>query len=108
MNNALITFVQGDNYVESIDSEIFLTSISKFKSFKKIVLTKDISDKNLNYLSKYFDEVVPATNPILNGARDRFMSYYLWINENINKYDYMMHVDFRDVIIQKNPFDFMI
>lgn len=108
MNNALITFVQGDNYVESIDSEIFLTSLSKFKSFKKVVLTKDISDKNLDYLSKYFDEVVPVTNPIMNGARDRFMSYYLWLNNNLDKYDYVMHVDFRDVIIQKNPFEFML
>jgi len=108
MRNAIITYAEVNNFVEKLDSEIFLNNLSKHKTFTKIVFTKSLSQKNLEMLDKYFDEVIVCNNPIYNSARDRFMSYYLWMIENYDNYDYLMHLDFRDIIIQKDPFDFML
>jgi hypothetical protein len=36
------------------------------------------------------------------------MSYYLWMIENYKNFDKIMHLDFRDIVIQKDPFEFMI
>lgn len=108
MRNAIITYAEGNNFVEKLDSEIFVNNISKHKTFTKIVFTKSLSQKNLDMLDKYFDEVIVCNNPIYNSARDRFMSYYLWMIENYDNYDYVMHLDFRDIIVQKDPFDFML
>jgi hypothetical protein len=107
MKNALLTFVQGKDFAESVDADIFLTTLSKFKTFDKICFVKDLTQQQIETFKKYFTVVVEVKNPILNGARDRFMSYYQWLVENFDNYEYVMHVDFRDVIIQKDPFDFM-
>ena len=108
MRNAIITYAEGNDFVEKLDSEIFLQNIKKHKTFHKIVFTRLLSQKNLEMLDKYFDEVIVCQNPIYNSARDRFMSYYLWMIENLDNYDYVMHLDFRDIIVQKDPVDFMI
>ena len=108
MRNAIITYAEGNDFVEKLDSEIFLQNIKKHKTFHKIVFTRLLSQKNLEMLDKYFDEVIVCQNPIYNSARDRFMSYYLWMIENFDNYDYIMHLDFRDIIVQKDPFDFMV
>jgi len=107
MRNAIITYAQGNDFVETLDSEIFLKNLNKHKTFKKFCFTKDLNQKNLNLLNKYFDDVFVCENPIYNSARDRFMSYYLWMIENYNNFDKIMHLDFRDIVIQKDPFEFM-
>jgi hypothetical protein len=35
--NALLSFIQGENVADKPDMDIFLSSISKFKSFEKIL-----------------------------------------------------------------------
>ena len=107
MKNAIITYAEGNDFVQTLDSEIFLNSLVKYKSFDKILFTKGLNDSNLKMLGNYFDKVIVCQNKIENSARDRFMAYYLWLVNNINNYEYIMHLDFRDVIVQKNPFIFM-
>ena len=105
MRNVIITYAEGNDFVEKLDSEIFLQNIKKHKTFHKIVFTRLLSQKNLEMLDKYFDEVIVCQNPIYNSARDRFMSYYLWMIENrcylmdifIKKFDRL----YKD---QPNPF----
>ena len=81
--------------------------MKKHKNFDKIVFTRGLTDKNLNMLTRYFDEVIVCSNAIHNNARDRFMAYYNWMVERLDKYEYVMHLDFRDIVIQKDPFEFM-
>lgn len=107
MRNAIFTYAEGNDFVQSLDSEIFLHNLKKQKSFKKFVFTRGLSDKNLDMLQRYFDDVIVCENPIYNNARDRFMAYYLWMMENYQNYDYIMHLDFRDIVIQQDPFLFM-
>ena len=37
MNNLLLNFLQGGRILESLDAEIYLSSLSKLKTFKKLV-----------------------------------------------------------------------
>ena len=107
MRNAIITYAEGNDFVQTLDSEIFLHNLKKHKNFEKIVFTKGLSQANLSMLSRYFDKVIVCTNNIFVSARDRFMAYYNWMLENYENYDYVMHLDFRDIVIQKDPFEFM-
>ena len=107
MRNAIITYAEGNDFVQTLDSEIFLHNLKKHKNFDKIVFTRGLTEKNLNMLSRYFDEVIVCSNAIHNNARDRFMAYYNWMVERLDKYEYVMHLDFRDIVIQKDPFEFM-
>lgn len=107
MRNAIITYAEGNDFVQTLDSEIFLHNLKKHKNFDKIVFTRGLTDENLHMLSVYFDKVIVCSNPIHNNARDRFMAYYNWMVEHFDKYEYVMHLDFRDIVIQKDPFEFM-
>ena len=82
MRNAIITYAEGNDFVQTLDSEVFLHSLKKHKNFKKLVFTRGLTDQNLQMLSRFFDEVIVCQNPINNNARDRFMSYYQWMVQN--------------------------
>lgn len=106
MNNLLLNFLQGDRILESLDCEIYLTSLSKFKDFKKIVFTYDVDPKNIELLKRYYDIIVTADYGIVP-VNFCYLNYYNWLCKNGQDYDYVMHCDMRDVVIQKNPFEFM-
>lgn len=105
MKDILVTYVQGEKFISNFDCEVFLNSLKKHKSFDKLCIVKDISHESKKNLEKYFDFVIDPTHPVVVPNNDRFMSYYEWL---VGKdYEYVFHVDFRDVIIQKNPFEYM-
>lgn len=106
MKDVLLTFVQGNNFLENVDCEVFLESIKKFKNFHKVCFVKNISSQNITWLKKYFDFVIEPSHPINIPNCDRFICYYEWLIENPN-YENILHLDFRDMIIQRNPFDYM-
>lgn len=106
MKDVLLTFVQNDNFLDNLDCEVFLHSIGKFKEFDKVCFVKNISEDKVKWLEKFFDFVVKPSHPINVPNCDRFICYYEWLCENPN-YEYVFHLDFRDMILQKNPFDFM-
>ena len=58
MNNLLLNFLFGDRILDSIDAEIYLSSINKFKSFKKLICVNNVSEANIERLKKYYDYVV--------------------------------------------------
>ena len=58
MKDVLLTFVQGDNFLDNLDCEVFLNSIKQFKTFDKVCFVKKISQEKIEWLSKYFDFVM--------------------------------------------------
>lgn len=107
MKDLLVTYVQGEKFFNNFDCEIFMNSLSKFKTFEKLCIVKDISDNSVNILKKYFDHVIFPDHSINFPNSDRFIAYYEWLVKHPNKYEYVFHVDFRDMIIQKDPFEYM-
>ena len=106
MNDVLLTFVQGDNFLDNLDCEVFLHSLKQFKTFHKVCFVKEISESRIEWLKKFFDFVIEPTHPINVPNCDRFICYYEWLSKNPT-YEYVFHLDFRDMILQKNPFDYM-
>jgi hypothetical protein len=60
MNNLLLNFLQGNRILESIDTDIYLLSLAKLKTFKKLICVHDVSAENIEKLKKYYDFVVPV------------------------------------------------
>lgn len=106
MRNLLLTFFQGNENLFTIGSEILFKSLPKYKNFKKAIVVSNISKENKKELEKYFDYVYEPEHPILNYCRDRFIAYYEFLNKMENDFDYVLHVDPADVIIQNDPFLF--
>jgi hypothetical protein len=103
--NALLSFIQGENVADNPDMDIFLSSISKFKSFEKILFANYIKDRQIEHLKKYYDKIVIVPDkeyPVVG-----YKVYYDWLCENGMHYEYVLHTDMRDVILQKDPFEFM-
>lgn len=106
MNNLLLNFLQGDRILDSIDTDIYLQSMAKLKTFKKLVCVHNVSKENIEKLKKYYDFIVPVEESLFP-FNFCYLSYYNWLCENGSEFDYVMHCDMRDVILQKDPFEFM-
>jgi hypothetical protein len=97
-----VNYSVGDKCIDSLEGDIFLDSLSKFKSFEKAVFVSDVSPRNINKLKKYFDIIIPNNENLFTS----YLVLYKWLSEHVNEYKYVMHSDLRDVIIQKDPFEF--
>jgi len=105
MKNVIVNWSYGNKCIESQDGEIFLSSLSKLPSnIDKVCFVHDISEDNINKLKKYFNIIVPSDekNPYTG-----HLDIYRWLIERQDEYNYVLQTDLRDVIFQKNPFDYM-
>lgn len=102
MKNLLVNFSVGDKCIDSLEGDIFLNSLSKFKTFEKAVFVSNVSPSNIKKLERYFDIIIPNNENLYTS----YLALYNWLSEHIDEYKYVMHSDLRDVIIQKDPFEF--
>lgn len=103
MKNLLINYIAGDKIFENLDLDIYFKSLKKITNADKFVLTNNVSDSNLKKLESIYDKVIFREAPF-------YYVYHLFYNilrEYGQDYEYAMYIDTRDVIIQKNPFDYM-
>ena len=77
MDNLLVTFVKGDEYISNVDCGIFMKSLQKFSSFKKLCVYKDLNSKNVARLEEVFDYVHFDQLPSYLANNDRYLAYYL-------------------------------
>ena len=59
MKNLLVNFSVGDKCIDSLEGDIFLNSLSKFKTFEKAVFVSNVSPQNIKKLERYFDIIIP-------------------------------------------------
>ena len=102
MKNLLVNFSVGDKCIESLEGEVFLNSLSKFKSFEKAVFVNNVSPESIKKLERYFDIIIPNNENLYTS----YLALYNRLSEHVNEYKYVMHSDLRDVVIQKDPFEF--
>jgi hypothetical protein len=103
--NIILTYVQGSDYFDNPDCNIFMQSLSRSSSSYKVCIYRDLSNVQVAVLAEYFDEVVPSIGEIHDPNCDRFLEYYKWLCGTNRQVDYVLHLDFRDVILQRDPFD---
>jgi hypothetical protein len=106
MNNLLLNFLHGSKILDSLDAEIYLTSLAKHKTFKKMVFVFDVVPEQIERLKKYYDYVIQSDTGMVP-INFCYLAYYNWLCKNGKDFDYVMHCDMRDVILQKDPFEFM-
>ena len=105
MKNAIVNWSYGDKCIESLDGEIFLKSLKKLPSnVDRICIAHNVSKQNIKFLENYFNIIVEATE---NNIYTAHLDLYKWLIDKQDKYKYVLQTDLRDVIFQKNPFDFM-
>ena len=102
MKNLLVNFSVGDKCIDSLEGDIFLNSLAKFNTFEKAVFVSDVSPANIKKLKKYFDIIIPNNENLYTS----YLALYNWLSEHVDEYKYVMHSDLRDVVIQKDPFEF--
>ena len=102
MKNLLVNFSVGDKCIDSLEGDIFLNSLSKFKSFEKAVFVSNVSSASIKKLERYFDIIIPNNENLYTS----YLALYNWLSEHVDEYKYVMHSDLRDVIIQRDPFEF--
>ena len=102
MKNLLVNFSVGDKCIDSLEGDIFLSSLSKFKTFEKAVFVSNVNSYNIKKLERYFDIIIPNSENLYTS----YLALYNWLSEHVDKYKYVIHSDLRDVIIQTDPFEF--
>jgi hypothetical protein len=103
MKNLLMNFFSGDDIFESLDLKIYQKSLEKIKNVDKVAFVRDVSEKNLKYLHANYDFIVNTNIDFYY----IYFEFYFFIKDNAKDYEYIMYLDTRDVIIQKDPFEYM-
>lgn len=102
--NLLINYSFGDKCLDSKDGDLFLKSISKLKNFDKAIFVKSVSPYNIEKLKNHFDYIIQTEENLYTG----YMAFYQWLIDKQDQYEYVMNTDLRDVIFQRDPFEFMM
>jgi hypothetical protein len=103
MKNLLINYLSGDRIFESLDLEIYFESFKKLKNVDKFAIVNNISPVNMKFLESKYDKIIYNDTPFYY----IYYAFYDLLTKYGQEYDYAMYIDTRDVVIQKNPFDYM-
>lgn len=104
MKCLLLNFLFGEKILNSIDLDIYFQSLKKLKNVDKFLVYNSISNQNLTKLEKIYDKLI---------YDDKYEFYYIYTSflETLIKYgqdyDLVLVSDTRDIIFQKNPFEYM-
>lgn len=104
MKCVLINYLSGDQIFEKVDLDIYFKHLKKLKNVDKFVVVDRVSDYNIKNLSAIYDKVIPTNYPFYY----IFYAFFEVLINHAQDYDYAMYSDTRDVIFQKNPFDYML
>lgn len=103
MKNLLMNFFYGDKIFSSLDIEIYQKSLDKVKNIDKVAFVKDISKENMKYLENNYNYIVPVNLQFYY----IYFDFFFFLKDLKKEYNYVMYIDTRDVIIQKDPFEYM-
>ena len=103
MKNLLINYLSGDKFLESFDLEIYFKSLKKIDNVDKIAVVSNLSPQNIDLIKQKYDHVVQNDAPFYY----IYYAYYDILSQIGKDYKYAMYMDTRDVVIQKNPFEYM-
>ena len=101
--NLIINYYWGDDIFEKDDLKIYLRSLDKIKNTRKILLFSKSSHEKINQISQHYDGAIEFFADI--NYLDEVI--YEFISTCSHLYEYILINDSRDVIFQKDPFEYM-
>ena len=102
--NLVINHCYGDKLFKSFDNNIYLESMDKIKNAKKVLLFTNTSHEDIKKVAKYYDIIIEFKAEII--YLDEI--FYEFLSTCSDEYEYVLVSDSRDVIFQKDPFEYMI
>ncbi|MHA1381581.1 MAG: hypothetical protein ACTSRG_24705 [Candidatus Helarchaeota archaeon] len=121
--NLILGAIKGYN-IQQLQPFIFSLKRSGFKG-DLVLFFSDISTKTYKYLYKQGVKLIPFNDnfPFINVSNinrilpnisfnkisiecSRYIMYFIYLSKNLKKYSMVMLTDVRDVVFQRNPFDF--
>ena len=103
MKNLLLNYFYGDDIFKSLDLKIYQKSLEKITNVDKVAFVNNISEKNREYINANYDYVVDTKIDFYY----IYFEFFFFIRDNVDDYEYILYLDTRDVIIQKDPFEYM-
>lgn len=101
--NLILNYCWGNKLFDNDDFLIYLESLDSVKNVDKILLVKDCDINQISKIAHHYDKVIWIDYDILN--LDQFIYHFLC--SLTEKYEYVLICDSRDIIFQKNPFEYM-
>ena len=103
--NLVINHCYGDKLFKSFDNNIYLESMNKIKNAKKVLFFQNTSYEDIEKVAQYYD-IIMEFKPDIHVYLDEI--FYEFLSTCSDEYEYVLISDSRDVILQKDPFDYMI
>lgn len=101
--NLILNYCWGNKLFESNDFNIYLESLDTIKDVEKVLLVYNSNIDELSKIAHHYDKII---------AFDKNIDYidqvfYEFLCNFSDKYEYVLICDSRDVIFQKNPFEYL-
>lgn len=108
MNNAIITWVSGEEFCKLPELQVFFKSIIKINCLADIiVLTHDMTNDYRNYMLSIGVEVIDIDKSEVHMVvRDRFLAIFELLSKR--KYNHVILADSKDIVFQSNPFKYVL
>ena len=98
--NLLLTWASGKIF-KSEEFKVFLRT-SKIVNAEKVMFSHDFTPEDVTLVEKYGFTLIEARN-VLDPILDRHFHYWQYLLGK--KYEKVLHIDSRDVLFQRDPFD---
>ncbi len=107
--NLVLTWASGEGFCRQKGFEVYLKSLAAIPNAKKVVFTHDMPDDICQMVEDHGAAVmmVPADEISSYIQRDRFYVYWQYLLEHGHKHPYVLATDSKDVLFQRNPFDWI-
>ena len=109
LKNALITWASGSSFFEEHGFDVFLASLEVIPEDVDVyVFTEEMPSEIESKLNKSRCEIVKiAKEDIKFLYRERHLIYWEFVLKTIGKYKYLLFTDSRDIVFQRNPFEWI-
>lgn len=105
--NLVLTYVSGEQLFKDKAFWIYVNSLSNISNADFVILTQDISESIEDRLAEKEILVVRVETNAPFLFRDRYLSFWEYLNEHGYKYKHVLVSECSDTIFQANPFDWI-
>ena len=101
--NLLINYFWGNKLFESFDLQIYLKSLDTVENAQKVLLVNNCNPEEISKVAHHYDIILEFNNDVI--FLDNLI--YEFLSNHTDIFDYVLICDSRDVLFQKNPFEYI-
>jgi len=101
--NLIINYFWGNKLFENNDLHVYLQSLDNLKDTTKVLFVNKCNSVEIEKISHYYNNVLYFDHDVIH--LDEVI--FTFLGQNSNTFENVLICDSRDVILQKNPFEYM-